>query len=117
MRRREFLTTAAAAAASSVLGNRGLAAHHHAEGGSGHATYASPRDAMRSEPETVAFVTATYFATGRKQPDFLAVVDVDPKSPTYSQVIGSVPNPCLEKPFSLATVEEAVQAVLNENGR
>src|ERR1700728_2109479 len=93
MRRREFLTTAAAAAASSVLGNRGLAAHHHAEGGSGHATYASPREAMQSEREKIAFVTATYAATSVKKPDFLAIVDVDPASSTYSQVIERVAMP------------------------
>ena len=51
MRRREFLATAAAAAASSALGSRGLAAHHHGEGGSGHSTYASPSEAMQSERE------------------------------------------------------------------
>jgi two-component system, cell cycle sensor histidine kinase and response regulator CckA len=38
-------------------------------------------------------------------------------APRLQAFLGSVPNPCLEKPFSLATVEEAVQAVLNENGR
>jgi selenium-binding protein 1 len=94
MHRRDFLKVAAAAAAFEppVIG-RNLFAHDASH--AAHATYASPRDAMRSEPETVAFVTATYFATGRKQPDFLAIVDVDPKSPTYSQVIGRVPMPGL----------------------
>ncbi len=92
MHRRDFLKAAAVAAAFEphVIGRK-LLAHETSHGA--HPTYASPRDAMRSEPETVAFITATYFATGRKQPDFLAIVDVDSKSPTYSRVIGRVPMP------------------------
>ena len=92
MHRRDFLKAAAAAAAfePSGIGSKLFAKETSHRG---HATYASPRDAMRSEPETIAFITATYFATGRKLPDFLAVVDVDPKSPTYSQVIDRVPMP------------------------
>ena len=94
MHRREFLTAAAAVAASATLRGRGVAAQHSEAGGSpAHATYASPKAAMQSEREKIAFVTATYVATPQKKPDFLAIVDVDPASSTYSQVIERVPMP------------------------
>ena len=89
MRRRDFLKVAAA---TTLIEPTGVAKafFHDEHSHAAHSTYASPREAMQSEPEKIAFVTATYFATGRKQPDFLAIVDVDPKSPTYSQVIHRV---------------------------
>ncbi|HXY33482.1 MAG TPA: selenium-binding protein SBP56-related protein, partial [Planctomycetaceae bacterium] len=98
MHRRDFLTAAVAAAASSTLPALGKAAHQHQEEShsAGHATYASPREATQSEREKIAFVTATYAATGIKKPDFLAIVDVDPASATYSQVIERVPMPELD---------------------
>jgi selenium-binding protein 1 len=89
MERRDFLKAAVAAA---MFDPGHVTKALSSETGS-HATYASPRDAMRSEPEKIAFVTATYVATGRNKPDFLAAVDVDPKSPTYSQVIHRLPMP------------------------
>ena len=54
--------------------------------------YASPRDAAQAPPETLAYVAA--FDPDRKTPDAIAVVDVDPKSKSYSQIIGttSMPN-------------------------
>ena len=92
MRRRDFLKVAAA---TTLIEPTGVAKafFHDEHSHAAHSTYASPREAMQSEPEKIAFVTATYFATGRKQPDFLAIVDVDPKSPTYSQVIDRVVMP------------------------
>src|SRR5262249_60839276 len=53
--------------------------------------YPSPRQAMKAKPETLAYVAA--FDPERKTPDAIAVVDVDPKSKTYSQIIGSTPMP------------------------
>jgi len=54
--------------------------------------YPSPRQAAKAPPETVAYVVA--FDPGRRKPDGIAVVDVDPKSRTCSQIVGtvSVPN-------------------------
>ena len=48
---------------------------------------------MRSPRETLAYVTATYAGTGNKAPDYLATVDVDPQSKTYSQVVHRSPMP------------------------
>ena len=53
--------------------------------------YPSPRMAMKAAPETLAYVAA--FDPNRKTPDAIAVVDVDPKSKTYSQIIGSTVMP------------------------
>jgi methanethiol oxidase len=92
MRRRDFLKVAAA---TTLIEPTGVARafFHDEHAHAGHATYATPREAMQSEPEKIAFVTATYVATDRKQADFLAIVDVDPKSSTYSQVIDRVVMP------------------------
>ena len=50
--------------------------------------YPSPRMAMKAAPETLAYVAA--FDPDRKTPDAIAVVDVDPKSKSYSEIIGTV---------------------------
>ena len=53
--------------------------------------YPSPRTAMKAAPETLAYVAA--FDPARKTPDAIAVVDVDPKSKHYSQIVNSTPMP------------------------
>lgn len=55
--------------------------------------YASPEEAMKADPETVLYTTALYGGTGIEQPDYLATIDVNPQSPTYSQVIHRAPMP------------------------
>ncbi len=62
----------------------GHAGHSHHQCGPG---YASPLEAMQAEPEKILYVNALYAGTGIDEPDYLATVDVDPCSPTYSQVI------------------------------
>jgi selenium-binding protein 1 len=49
--------------------------------------YASPQQAIRAPREKLLFVACTYAGTAIAAPDYLAVVDVDPHSPRYSQVI------------------------------
>ena len=49
--------------------------------------YASPQDAMQAEKEKLLYTVALYTGTGIEKPDYLATVDVDPDSDTYSQVI------------------------------
>jgi methanethiol oxidase len=56
--------------------------HDHAGPG-----YASPQDALRQPPEQLAYVACLYEGTGIERPDFLAVVDVNPQSDTYSQIV------------------------------
>ena len=84
--RREILTSAGAAILAAGAG-RLLAGQ---EAGRTHAT---PADAMRGPPEELAYVTATYAGTNVDRPDYLAVVDVAPKSASYSQVIHRVEMP------------------------
>ncbi|MGC1985787.1 MAG: selenium-binding family protein [Candidatus Cybelea sp.] len=54
--------------------------------------YASPKDAMKAPPETLAYV-AMLSANGNGVPDRLAVVDTDPSSPGYGTEIGGVDLP------------------------
>ena len=49
--------------------------------------YASPAEAMQAERETLLYTIALYVGTGIEKPDYLATIDVDPASPTYSQII------------------------------
>src|SRR5689334_21717718 len=55
--------------------------------------YASPQEAMQADRETLLYAVALYTGTGIEEPDYLATVDVDPASPTYSQVIARAPVP------------------------
>src|SRR5215207_673867 len=54
--------------------------------------YPSPRTAMQAPPETLAY-TAVLNPDGNGRPDALAVLDVDPSSSTYTQVVGRVDMP------------------------
>ncbi|KAG4995622.1 Selenium-binding protein 2 [Glycine soja] len=49
--------------------------------------YATPLEAMSGPRESLIYVTAVYTGTGIEKPDYLATVDIDPNSPTYSKVI------------------------------
>ncbi|XP_078447288.1 selenium-binding protein 2-like [Wolffia australiana] len=49
--------------------------------------YSSPLAAMNGPREQLLYVTCVYNGSGKGKPDFLATVDVDPTSPTYSKVI------------------------------
>ncbi|MGH7134904.1 MAG: selenium-binding family protein [Pirellulales bacterium] len=82
MRRRDFL--AAAASTPAFAAGSAWAADGDAKGAS---TYASPDDARKSPRETLLYVTALYVGSDDKRPDYLGTVDVDPASPTYSQVV------------------------------
>lgn len=55
--------------------------------------YASPEAAMQAEPEKLLYTIALYTGSGIQEPDYLATVDVDPHSPTYSQIIHRLPMP------------------------
>ena len=57
--------------------------------------YATPEEAMQAEKEKVLYTVALYVGTEVEEPDYLATVDVDPESPTYSQVVSRTPMPNL----------------------
>jgi methanethiol oxidase len=74
----------------STLASRfGLNQGHH----KGDRIFATPADAIKSPPEKLAYVVATYAGTESKKPDYLAVIDVDQASKTYSQIIQRVKMP------------------------
>jgi selenium-binding protein 1 len=96
MLRREFLSASAAATAAAFANSSRLgAADHagHAAGQAGERTYESPAAAMASPREELAYVVGVYTGTKTSQPDFLATIDLDPASKTYSQVIHRLPMP------------------------
>ena len=49
--------------------------------------YSSPAEAVKAPREKLLYTIAIYTGTGIQKPDYLATVDVDPNSPTYSKVI------------------------------
>src|SRR3712207_2664985 len=55
--------------------------------------YASPEAAMKGEREKLLYALALYTGSTIEEPDYLATVDVDLNSPTYSQVIHRLPMP------------------------
>src|SRR3954468_18237543 len=55
--------------------------------------YHSPDDARQQPPEDYVYVACLYEGTGIQEPDFIAVVDVNPESDTYSQIIHRTPMP------------------------
>jgi selenium-binding protein 1 len=90
MNRREFLNTSAAlAAAASASGGiyTPLVSAADTPG------FASPKEAMKAPREKLLFVVCTYANTGIDKPDYLAVVDADPDSKTYSQIVHRVKMP------------------------
>ena len=48
--------------------------------------YASPLDAMKGPREQIVYLPCIRTSPGVDKPDYLATVDVDPRSPTYSKV-------------------------------
>src|SRR5579875_1466968 len=55
--------------------------------------YASPQDAMAAPREEFVYVAALHTGTGVDEPDFLAVVDVNPDSDQYGQITHRTPMP------------------------
>jgi selenium-binding protein 1 len=88
MNRRQFLTTVSAAALGTIAG-----AEAARPAGPG---YASPAEAQKGPRETLLYVIALYGGTGIRRPDYLATVDVDPKSSSYGKVIHRLPMPSLD---------------------
>ena len=96
MLRREFLTTSAAAAGAALVSSSlSRAAEHagHAAGQTDGRIYESPAEAIASPREELAYVVGVYAGTEVKKPDYLATIDLDPASKTYSQVVHRLPMP------------------------
>ncbi|KAK1256806.1 Selenium-binding protein 1 [Acorus gramineus] len=72
---------------SRSVGGNGCCAHKNGPG------YATPIEAMSGPKESLIYVTCVYNGTGKQKPDYLATIDLDPNSPTYSKVIHRLPMP------------------------
>ncbi len=88
MNRRQFLASAAAVG-SLALPLRHLQGDQHCDD----RTFATPEAARKSPPEQLGYVLGVYTGTGIKKPDYLATIDLDPMSRTYSQVVHRLPMP------------------------
>ena len=97
MKRREFLKTSVATAATAAAVSPTLSFARDDEQEINKTccerTYATPADAMKAPREKVCYVPAIYTGTPVKKPDYLATIDVDPKSSTFSKVINRLPMP------------------------
>ncbi len=94
MRRREFLISTAALAASNPWhSGRQTATAADPAAPEKCRTYASPQDAMQAPRETEVFVSALRAGIAPREPDYLATVDVDPKSVSYSKIVHRVVMP------------------------
>lgn len=66
----------------------------HTDHGNGQRVgYASPAEALQAPPEDFVYVAALHTGTGVDEPDFLAVVDVQPDSDSYGQITHRMPMP------------------------
>jgi selenium-binding protein 1 len=72
-----------------ALDLRQLRGHEHGED----RTFATPEAAIKSPPEKLGYVIGVYTGTEVKKPDYLATIDLDPTSKTFSQVIHRLPMP------------------------
>jgi selenium-binding protein 1 len=88
MDRRQFLISSAVAGGAVTLLGKALRADEDCC-----RTFSTPADARKSPPETLAYVVGVYAGTGINAPDYLATLDLDPASKTYSQVIHRLPMP------------------------
>ena len=63
--------------------------------------YASPQDAIAAPREKLLYTIAIYTGTGIQKPDYLATIDTDPKSASYSKVIHRLNMPGIGDAVSL----------------
>jgi selenium-binding protein 1 len=90
MKRRTFLAATAGATAAASVAARG---EDHVHDAADERTFATPKEAMQSPRETLLYTVGIYAGTETKKPDYLATIDVDPASKSYSQVIHRLPMP------------------------
>lgn len=85
MDRRQFLASTLATSSLLLASQNGAAHPGHSKPGD--RTFATPAEAMKSPPEQLAYVIGVYSGTPAKKPDYLATIDLNPESKTYSQVV------------------------------
>ena len=70
-----------------------MAEHDQHEHSGQQVGYASPQEAMAAPKEEFVYVAALHTNTGVDEPDYLGVVDVNPASDRYGQIIHQTPMP------------------------
>ena len=55
--------------------------------------HASPAEATQAPPERFLYLACLHEGTGVEKPDFIAVVDADPESAEYGQIVHETPMP------------------------
>ena len=55
--------------------------------------HASPAEATQAPPEGLLYLACLHEGTGVDKPDFIAVVDADPDSDTYGEIVHETPMP------------------------
>ena len=55
--------------------------------------YASPAEAQAAPPEKLLYLACLHQGTGVERPDFIAVVDADPESDLYGEIVHETPMP------------------------
>lgn len=93
MERREFLQATSGAAMAASLASLPSFRFDDDAAACCDRTWASPAEAMKSPDETLAYVPCIRTGTGIDLPDYLATIDVDPKSSTYGTILHRLPMP------------------------
>ena len=93
MKRRDFLKATAATTVVHSVGSSLRADELVTPATCCERTYATVADAIKSPAETVLYTPAIYAGTEISKPDYLATVDVDPKSSSFGQIIHRLPMP------------------------
>ncbi len=92
--RREFVkNTSAATLLTAVAGSAAATARAQDDTVCCDRTYPTVEAAIKSPPETVAYVPGIYAGTDIMQPDYLATIDLDQSSATYGKIIHRLPMP------------------------
>src|SRR5262245_35016005 len=88
MQRREFLQTSAAGLAATLATGHGCSTiAAAADDKEAPRTFATPKEAINSPRETLAYIPCIRAGTPINKPDYLATIDLAPTSKTYGQVI------------------------------
>ncbi|MBI1322363.1 selenium-binding protein [bacterium] len=90
MDRRKFLERSAAGALALSAGRNFAVGSASSDD---ERTFATPAEASKAPRETLGYVVGLYAGTGVNKPDYLATIDLDPNSKSYSQVVHRLPMP------------------------
>ena len=88
-----------------------MSAHGHDDHEHNGPGYASPAVAREQPPEKFVYVASLYEGTGIDRPDFVAVVDVDPDSGSYGEIVHRTEMPNVGDELASLRVERVLLGV------